>query len=134
MPKERPRNTWGRGNPHTYTPSRTAAAERAIAAFVRQALGPGWEPLSGPIRLRVDVVRKRPAKLPPDQREHGLPTQMPDLKNYLKLIVDALSPRKEGGWGVWDNDKQIVEISARKRYALDGCLGWLVSMEQTGAE
>jgi hypothetical protein len=35
----------------------------------------------------------------------------------VKLVVDALSPATKGGWGLWLDDAQIVDVTAGKSYA-----------------
>ncbi len=129
-PKGRPQVTWRRGRIHAYTPTPTLQKEREISSVAQEILGPEWKPFPGPVRLLVDVLRPVTKVLPVAQRTTGLPSQRPDLDNYLKLIIDALSPNKTDSWGMWRDDAQIVEILARKSYAFDGCPGWFVVVEE----
>jgi Holliday junction resolvase RusA-like endonuclease len=100
--KQRPRS--GRG--HTYTPTPTKNAEKAIVAAFREAL-PDHEPIEGPISVKLGLYDDRflfeVYESPPwlSRKLRG------DLDNYEKTILDALNGH------AWVDDKQI------------GCLyGW----------
>jgi Holliday junction resolvase RusA-like endonuclease len=114
---------------HAYTPPVTAVAEQSIRRFVREHLGDDWQPVELPIRLSVTVFRPLPHYRVAQARAGARPAQRPDLDNYVKLVVDALTARPPGRWGVWRDDAQIVELVASKRYAVGGTPGWQVLVE-----
>jgi len=100
--KERPRTHLVKGSLITYTPKRTAAAERALREQWTGA------PALGPIDVDITFsdteveLAMFEAQLPESRKLKG------DIDNYLKLIMDALN-------GVaWADDRQIVSVSARK--------------------
>ena len=98
------------------------------------AIWPLWSmsaPLSGPLRIEVDVVTARPKSLPASLKSLGWtaakwreapgrvhrPTT-PDLDNYVKAALDALQgdTAKRRPCVIHD-DKAVVELAARKWYA-----------------
>ena len=123
LPKARPRVTKRGGRYHAYTPPKTATLEERIRTFVKAKLGEARAPLLGPLSLVIIVYRPVPATVPKRDYATALPSQRPDLDNYIKLIVDALTARKSA-WGLWKDDAQLVDISARKRYAIGRAPGW----------
>lgn len=101
--KQRPRTTFQGGSYRTYTPHATRDAE---ADLRRQWIG---QPLDGPLSLGlamydeyIDLTLERCP--PPDNRK----MMRGDLDNYIKLVCDALNGR------AWQDDRQIVAMSARK--------------------
>mgnify|MGYP003630863029 CR=1 FL=1 len=106
--KGRPR--FARG--HTYTPKRTIDAENIIKLAAFEA---GVEKMEGPLRLRVTFSMRIPKSWPAQSRKEALegfirPTKTPDMDNLIKLVADALN-------GIaYEDDKQIVEIMAVKKY------------------
>jgi|HubBroStandDraft_6_1064221.scaffolds.fasta_scaffold00111_29 Holliday junction resolvase RusA-like endonuclease len=124
--KARPRVTGGRGRAHAYSTPKCAAAEDRIRACARAELGDGFVPLTEALSLSVIAFRAVPTVVPKRLLDTALPTQRPDLDNYLKLIVDALTLSKATGWGVWRDDAQIVDIHTSKRYAVYTTPGWQV--------
>ena len=100
--KQRPRTTYTKGNPRTYTPKETVAAELALA---RQ-----WphDPVSGPIRVEITMDNEAVHVLIEPCEEHGSSKLRGDIDNYSKLVMEALN-------GVaWVDDKQIVTLIIRK--------------------
>jgi Holliday junction resolvase RusA-like endonuclease len=67
--------------------------------------------LDGPLRLEVEVLLPLPKMMSKKKRKNALPVVRPDLDNYIKQVLDALQ-----GYAFAD-DKQVVTIIARKRYA-----------------
>ena len=58
--------------------------------------------------------------IPPTKRPRQYPTTRPDLDNYIKAVMDALSPcKKEHYVGFWLDDSYVVDLHASKRYAID---------------
>lgn len=100
--KGRPR--FNRMTGRTYTPQKTAEAERD---FKVQALQYAPEkPFKGPIRLTVEIYKKRPKS----RKGQKYCVTRPDLDNYAKLAGDALNNI------FWEDDSQVVEIIASKYY------------------
>lgn len=98
--KGRPR--FGKG--FTYTPAKTRKAEEALKTILR-GLMRGRQPSREALALEVSFFLMRPKSV---KREH--PSVRPDLDNYLKALMDA------GNGIVWEDDCQIVEIRAAKKY------------------
>jgi Holliday junction resolvase RusA-like endonuclease len=99
-------------NGHAHTPAKTRRWETRAAYIARAAwTGP---PLEGPVRVVVEVVHKRPARLcrkrDPDARIiNGSARQ--DLDNVVKAALDAIQ-------GIaFRNDNQVHLITARQWYA-----------------
>jgi len=74
-------------------PEHRAWARAAVAA-IRAQLPRGWEPLSGPVALLLDVQ---------------VPGLSSDVSNRIKSIEDALTEAR-----VWLDDRQVVLIHAAK--------------------
>lgn len=84
-PKERPRRgKYG----HFYTPKATLDCEQDIAL---QALSSGLKPISGPVAVTAEF-----------QGNYG----RSDLDNLIKSLLDGMKS--------FFNDRQVVEIRARK--------------------
>jgi Holliday junction resolvase RusA-like endonuclease len=93
IPKERPRVVNGRA----YTPERTRNWETAVAWCARIAMGPK-KPLAGDLVVTLEFRRK----------------------GKLRADLDNLTKNIDGMNGVvWHDDKQVVELHARVRYASD---------------
>lgn len=94
----------------TYTPAKTAKAERAI----RQISGIDAVMLTGPVGLQLVALFRVPKSWPKAKRDaaHGrYYTGARDLDNVVKLVQDALN-------GVaFADDRQIASIRAEARYA-----------------
>ena len=72
--------------------------------------------IEGPVAVSVVFMLKMPtnwskAKKLLAQDQEVLPTKKPDVDNLVKTVSDALNGL------AYDDDKQIVELSARKVYA-----------------
>lgn len=105
VPKGRPRLSRGG---HAFTPLKTREAERIIQLMAQKQAG-NQPRLAGPIQADVLFVISKPKK-PKDKNYHVV---RPDLDNLLKLVLDALN-------GIlWNDDSQIVQICASKRYVND---------------
>jgi Holliday junction resolvase RusA-like endonuclease len=93
-------------------PWRDAITTAALAASVPA----GWLRTSAPVRVEV-VFRVAAPKRPVKGR--WSPSVRPDLDKLLRAVLDGLSPV------IWDDDAQVIEVVARKRYVCPG--------EQSGA-
>ncbi len=92
----------------------TEPKDTSYAALVQfHALGArplGWNPLTGPVEIAVDVVQKMPGPTVWKRtQKKGYPsTTKPDCSNILKLIEDALN-------GIaYVDDRQIAFATVRK--------------------
>lgn len=120
IPVAKARSRAGRtrdGRPVQYTPPATKSYEARVAwagKAARDAEGAS-EPFSGPIRLTLCVTIACPKSWSQRRQTqaHGAAiaaTKRPDLDNYVKAIKDGLNGI------VWQDDSQVVELVARKRY------------------
>ena len=105
------------GNGRTYTPKKTVDAENNIKLL---ALKVGFEKLYGPLRMTITFEMRIPKSWPAQSKKEALegiirPTKTPDIDNFFKLVADAL----QGDNMVYQDDNQIVEIMAVKRYSAD---------------
>lgn len=108
--KARPRMT---RSGHVYTPDKTTKAENEIRRAWQEKHG---SMIEGPVAVSVVFMLKMPetwskAKKLLAQDQEVLPTKKPDVDNLVKTVFDALNGM------AYDDDKQIVELSARKVYA-----------------
>lgn len=98
---------------HAYDPLKSRNYKQHVKNV---ALGLNIEPLSGPIKVAMEIYRplqKGGSKALIRQKKEGKvrPTVKPDIDNYYKSISDALT-------GVlWEDDNQIVEIHVVKWYS-----------------
>ena len=105
------------GNGRAYTPKKTVDAENNIKLL---ALKVGFEKLYGPLRMTITFEMRIPKSWPAQSKKEALegiirPTKTPDIDNLFKLVADAL----QGDNMVYQDDNQIVEIMAVKRYSAD---------------
>ncbi len=68
-------------------------------------------PFKGPLRVSIEFIAKRP-------KSTKLAAPKADIDNYMKSLFDALT---QAGW--WEDDSQVVQVSARKRWAAPGIEG-----------
>lgn len=120
--KARPRARSAGGRTIVYTPTTTKDAEWRIQDTWRQT-HPGFQPLIGPIRLRVVAYLRMPKSIPQKRRLTALPTTKPDAMNLLALVADGL----EGC--AYANDAQVVDAVIQKRYATTAPR-WEISVEE----
>lgn len=119
--KGRPRFSRRGGHVRTYTPDATVRFEDLVAFYAREAMYREHEPgTDQPVRVELVAVFPRPKRLcrkkdPQgrlfmDSRAAGT-----DIDNVAKAILDGL---QRGG--LVRDDKQVVELVARKLYAAKG--------------
>ena len=100
----------GKGRPRftkagrAYTPKATAEFEQRVRAVWIAA---GHPMLTGPLAVRVTVVRPLP-KSAPKSRDGEWDTYRPDLDNVVKAVLDALNG------AAYEDDAQVVQIAATK--------------------
>lgn len=96
------------------TPQKTAAYEGLVAHACHQAMK-GMPPLTGPLKLDIDMRLAIPASWSKKKQEMARagvvrPTKKPDIDNVVKGICDGMN-------GVaFVDDSQIVTLTARKTY------------------
>jgi Holliday junction resolvase RusA-like endonuclease len=88
-----------------YTPAKTVNYEKRVKRVARIQLG-AFKLLTGPIRLTVHAQFEPPKRAV--KRTHHL--TRPDVDNVVKSCFDALQGV------VYADDKQVVELHARKDY------------------
>jgi Holliday junction resolvase RusA-like endonuclease len=121
MPTPRPRATTRGGkfasvyHPADYTKFKANLTEMASVQNDRPPA-----PYTGPLTVRVIVLVEK-------ARTSKLPHPTPDVDNYAKGILDAITAS-----GVfWVDDKQIVELNIIKRWTDDHAApGYYVSLTQ----
>jgi len=88
--------------------------KREIAWPCKDAMQGTGGPLSGPVVMRVYFYFPRPKSGPrKNAKKFPYPDCIPDVDNCCKLIADGVN-------GIaWDDDAQVVELYARKLYALE---------------
>lgn len=99
-----------------YTPEKTVAYEKQIAAAGRIAMI-GRKVFVGPLGVRLHIDCPIPASWSQKKQRMALagdvlPTTKPDKDNVIKAIYDGLNGI------VWVDDVQIVDGAQRKRYAV----------------
>ena len=105
-----------RGNFVTaYTPEKTASYENLVKLVAAEAMK-GTELITGPVAVRMFLFVTPPPSWSNKKRINALnrgifPTSKPDLDNCIKGIFDACNEI------VWKDDKQVVDLTVRKRYA-----------------
>jgi len=101
-------------NGHAYTPEKTKAAEEMIKIYLQANHAPLFKGAVS-VHLIFDFIRPKSVS---QKREY--PTVVPDLDNLTKLVLDAANKI------LWDDDSQIVQIYAGKRYALKASITIMV--------
>ncbi len=97
----------------TYDDERNGPNKRAIAALFLQAAGGGFEPIAGPVELRI-TIESAPARSWPKWKKLFTlyDTRKPDWDNVAKLVCDALN-------GIaWNDDAQVVRVYLEKCVAV----------------
>ena len=112
--KGRPRVGKIAGHARLFTPAKTVAYEGLVAHAAAQAMR-GTPPFDGACRLELDIVCTVPASWSAKKRAAALagsmrPTTKPDIDNTIKALADGMNGV------VWRDDKQAVEVLARKVY------------------
>ena len=108
VPKFRARMRFVNGKAITFTPTKTAKAQKAIVKALNERPVKPFPPRV-PLKLTVTFWRCKPKWIRPRE---SMPVRKPDTDNYLKLLMDALS-------GIaFVDDAQITTIIVCKRWTL----------------
>lgn len=84
----------------------TAAVQRAMDV----ATPFGWDPVTGPVSVRLVFALPRPASAP--KRRRTWPTgRVGDIDKLARAVLDSLTDA-----GVWRDDAQVVHLEAVKDY------------------
>lgn len=119
--QERPRFTQKGGKVHAYDNDRSAdyklkLYKEAWNAFVRG----GEKILEGALTLELTVYRMFPeswSRIKGERAMKGefMPDTRPDLDNYIKIVLDGIG-LKNYPKIIFNNDAQVVQIIAKKRF------------------
>lgn len=105
-----------RGNfVQTFTPEKTASYENLVRIKAEEAMN-GRQAFDGAVHVRIDLHVTPPASWSQKKQRAALageihPTSKPDADNCIKVIFDAMNGI------VFRDDKQVVDLVAKKRYA-----------------
>ena len=99
----------------TYTPEKTASYENLVKVKAEEAMV-GRELIAGAVAVTILLFITPPAswsnkKMLQALNHEIMPTTKPDIDNVIKGILDAMNEI------VWNDDKQVVDVTIRKRYA-----------------
>lgn len=114
-PKTKDRPRLGRGR-KAFTPAATLQAEQLIRSHYWADGGPLFTtPVAVHADFYPDGLRIQIAEMSWTSPLTG------DTDNYLKLVLDALQPAKNGTRAVaYENDRQVVGVSAAKHPKREG--------------
>jgi Holliday junction resolvase RusA-like endonuclease len=104
-PRPRARCLPGYKHAHVYKEPRYREWTEVVVKKLQERLG-NREPYTGPVSVWIRFAVQEPKKT-------SLPAPKPDLDNYIKAILDALTATKN----VWADDTQVVEVIATKTWA-----------------
>ena len=97
---------------------------RAYQDFIAQSvtLANVGGPITGPVSVGLSFERKRPKNRPAKVSKAMWATGdacpcavVPDIDNYIKGVLDAVNKSN-----LWDDDAQVVSVSANKFYCGEG--------------
>ena len=99
----------------TYTPEETVSYENLVKLYASLAMK-GRSVVDGAVAVSIGLFVTPPASWSKKKWSSALngeiyPTSKPDLDNCIKGIFDACNEI------VWRDDKQVVDLSVRKRYS-----------------
>lgn len=115
----------GKGRPRftkqgrAYTPKETTAYEKLVRAAYYKARKETDEKLTGAVAVEVTAYFGIPSYVTKKVRDkimagEELPLKKPDIDNVTKIVLDALNE------SAYQDDKQVTELYARKRYDTEG--------------
>ena len=116
VPKGRPRFRSVGKFVQTYTDSKTREFEALVGEASSKAMGAS-DPLETPLKVFLQFTLPIPASVTKKRLKSILDglevhTKKPDLDNLIKATLDGMAGI------VFDNDSQIVNISATKKYGM----------------
>lgn len=103
-----------------YQSAATNAARNDIPMLIAQQMPE--EPFKGPLEVRFVFYVPRPKSVSKKSRPY--PDVRPDNTNYIKQIEDCANKL------LWEDDGQIVNTIAYKRYADDRDPGFTISIKK----
>jgi Holliday junction resolvase RusA-like endonuclease len=83
----------------------------AIRCDVVSALGAGWAPVEGPIRVDLVFALPKPASAPKRKRTWPIGARSGDIDKLERAVLDALTDS-----GIFKDDGQVVELRGVKDY------------------
>ena len=100
----------------TYTPEKTASYENLVKIAAGRAMS-GRAPIDGAVAVSLSIYVTPPASWSQKKQRAALsgeiyPTTKPDIDNVEKAVFDAMNEI------VWKDDKQVVDVDKKKRYAI----------------
>ena len=124
--QQRARHATRNGFSVSYKSKEQQANERTLEAMLMEHRP--TVPASGPLALEFVACFPVPASKSKKQKEAMLKgdichTQKPDLDNLAKQLKDAMTRMQ-----FWNDDKQVVEMRCRKKYAEFG--RWEVTIQE----
>lgn len=87
------------------------AWRRTIARAAKDAML-GDKPHVGPVAVEVTFYLPPPKKIPAERGGYPINRGSGDCDKYLRALLDALTDGR-----VYDDDAQVIDTTARKRYA-----------------
>ncbi len=116
IPQGRPRASYRGGRVHVRDTDKSRNYKNYIRTMAQ--LQYKGKPLEGALQAHVDVYRPIPKSTSNVRREKKenkeiRPIVRPDLDNYIKSIFDGLDKI------TWNDDAQVVELSASKFYSIN---------------
>lgn len=117
VPQLRPRVSSRGGYVRVYDPPKVKNFKRILRSLAANQYS--RPPLIGPLSVSLTFYRPVQKSISKTERERRLtnrskPVVKPDTDNYIKSTLDALN-------GVlWEDDSQIVKLTAEKRYGEKG--------------
>lgn len=113
--KGRPKFTRNGPFVRAYTDKKTVSYENLVKVYASNAMW-GRPPMTGPVRMAIQIKVVPPASWSKKKRELALsgqnpPTSKPDIDNVIKAIFDAMNGV------VFVDDKQVFDVHVTKHYA-----------------
>ena len=109
-PKARPVTVSRNGRTWTFPPKKDKLAHDTLQSMIQLVIASTY-PEHTPLKLTVIFWRTRPVSAP---KTEAMPVRKPDLDNYIKSVLDALSGL------AFPDDAQVTTIVAKKRWSTNG--------------
>lgn len=116
VPQGRPRASFRGGRVNVRDPDTSRNYKRLVAWAARSQFK--QKPFTGAVKVHVDIYRQIPKstsgiRTKRKENKEIRPIVRPDIDNYLKSIFDGLDKI------IWNDDSQIVMLSANKYYSIN---------------